>query len=652
MGVDNFGNNQHTFHMKRILLLLTTILAGTCSFAQWSSDTTTRNLVCQSHRAYGELMCGDGHKGAIIAWMDQRNSMDRIYVQRLDSNGVAKWGTNGKMLSSPGDEWAYDPIVLPDGHGGAVIFFDISIIGGGFHIYAQRLDANGNELWVAGGVPVSVAQDSRMRNSEDPATNQASADGDGGAFITWQTYGPFGISAQHIDKNGNPVWGANGLYVTSLDSTNISYGSNIVNTGKGTAAVAWGYTSALYMQRISATGTFLWPQKGLLVADSFDSRASYNATSLLYDSTATTKNITVAWEDARNQATSHDIYAQKIDENGNFLWKNKGLPVAITKADDVAASMLIDKQGGFYMIFDSSSIACLQHVDKNGNQLWGKGLRPKDGYNGINPVIGDDGSGGVIAMWNFNGRLYSQKYNKDGITQWRAGGIPVIVSQYDSMQVSNNHTVNPIVSLEDGTAIACWTSQIGNIYAAKFGGASGLLPVKLLNFSAALQKNVVTLQWITAQEINSSYFDVERSVNRAPFTRISTIQAAGSVNTQHTYATVDENPLTGINYYRLKMVDKDGDFSYSQIIPVTMGSATTTLLYPNPVKSVLTVKINAVQQKTVLNIYDAAGRIALQKTVNLATGENVISWNVANLTTGGYYLTNGNSTIKYKFIKQ
>ncbi len=626
--------------MKKTLLLLLTLLISAGCFAQWSKDTLNRNIVCQSGRAYGQLACSDGHKGVIMAWMDQRGAQDRIYMQRLDSNGMAKWTVNGKLMSSPSDQWAYDPIVVSDGHGGAVIFFDISINGGGFHIYAQRVDGNGNELWAAGGVPVSIAQDSRMRNSEDPATNQASADGDGGAFLTWQTYGPFGISAQHIDKNGNAVWPANGIFVTSIDSAIISYGSNIINTGNGTAAVAWGYSNSLFMQRISAAGSFLWTPRGLQVADSFDSRAAYNAAYLMYDSTAATKNVTVTWEDSRNPLNRHDIYAQKIDLNGNFLWKNKGLPVVTSAYDDVASSTLADGKGGFYAICDNSTIACVQHVDKNGTVLWGSnGLQPEGDYNGINPVIADDGSGGIIAMWDFNGKLYAQRYNYGGIAQWRAGGTPVISSTLDSMQVSNNHTVNPIISLEDGTAIAVWSSQIGNVYAAKFGGIDGLLPISFLSFTAECQKQTALLQWTTSQEINSQYFEVQTSNDGMRWATVKTIPAAGTSNIVNNYSFAVANPLPN-QLYRLAEYDNNGQRTYSKIISAACVENNSNIsLYPNPATNVLNVSTAfATDTDVQLTIYSLLGTVVHSQQYHANAGSNNVTINVKDLAAGTYVL--------------
>jgi len=647
--------------MKQFLLF-TFFSISISSFAQWSKDTTVRNPICTAaNLQYEPLMCSDSHKGAIIVWVDQRPPApgeQQIFVQRIDSSGVIKWVQNGIVLPQPASTFAPDaPLIESDGAGGAIIFYTVTVDGGADEIYAQRVDGNGNMLWGSTGVAVATAQDSRIRSNEAAANNNAAADGDGGAFITYQTYGPFNNMAQHIDKNGTLLWGANGVQLTNADSVTAGYESWIVNTGAGTAAVGYSYGYRLYLQRVSAAGALLWGA-GTLISSTFSSSGSGNQGAyLVFDSLSATKSVMLSWIDVRyetSQQNDVNLFAQKVDLNGNLIWQKTGIPLTIAADYAYNPDMIIDKNGGFFIAYDSVYTTTVQHVNSSGNLLWGgSGIAVAPGYYQTNPVIADDGSGGIITMWydertgaHYSGSaLFAQRYNLQGKAQWRVDGIPVI-----TQNVSINHTTNPILSLEDGTAIACWSN--GDVYAAKFGGTDGLLPVSLISFTATLQKNTTLLQWATAQEINSSYFEVQHADNSLQFTNLVTVQASGNVNTQHSYSTVDPNPVTGINYYRLKEVNKDGSFVYSNIVNVTVSGVTGMAAYPNPARENVIIKINALTQKTVLNMYDVQGRLVMQKQVILAGGDNLIDWNVSNIAPGIYYVEAGKTGMRVKIVKQ
>ncbi|MDO1446765.1 T9SS type A sorting domain-containing protein [Rhodocytophaga aerolata] len=110
------------------------------------------------------------------------------------------------------------------------------------------------------------------------------------------------------------------------------------------------------------------------------------------------------------------------------------------------------------------------------------------------------------------------------------------------------------------------------------------LPIVLLSFKAIAETTArqVRLQWITASEENNGYFVVERSKNAQEFEEIDRLNGKGTTALTTTYAIVDEKPLAGISYYRLKQVDIDGKFSYSKSVSVTLETS-GIVISPNPV---------------------------------------------------------------------
>ncbi|MBS1665539.1 MAG: FG-GAP repeat protein, partial [Bacteroidetes bacterium] len=120
-----------------------------------------------------------------------------------------------------------------------------------------------------------------------------------------------------------------------------------------------------------------------------------------------------------------------------------------------------------------------------------------------------------------------------------------------------------------------------------FFGFTGPLPVTLLDFSGHSEQADVVLNWSTAMEQNSSYFQIERSQDNQHFTVIGKVAAAGNASQQTNYTYTDASPASGNNYYRLKMVDLDGTATYSRIVVINFNNLSEHVIatYPNPAYS-------------------------------------------------------------------
>lgn len=110
-----------------------------------------------------------------------------------------------------------------------------------------------------------------------------------------------------------------------------------------------------------------------------------------------------------------------------------------------------------------------------------------------------------------------------------------------------------------------------------------VLPVSLTYFDAKLLEKNVNLSWETAWEKNSQEFVIERSTDLFEFTPIGSTEAGGETSGRLQYNFVDENPVSGVSYYRLKIVDKDGNYNYSANRDINIRSNSDALqIYPNP----------------------------------------------------------------------
>jgi hypothetical protein len=137
------------------------------------------------------------------------------------------------------------------------------------------------------------------------------------------------------------------------------------------------------------------------------------------------------------------------------------------------------------------------------------------------------------------------------------------------------------------------------------------------------------------QEVNSDYFGIERSSNGKSWKEVGRVpaQANGSVVVRYDYE--DESPMKGIGYYRLKMVDQDDSYSYSDIVSVRYGDVQPlAYLYPNPVSNELFIESRLLVRVESLQITDLQGRLVLNESWTDATAVpskkqsiNVRSWN-------------------------
>jgi hypothetical protein len=180
-----------------------------------------------------------------------------------------------------------------------------------------------------------------------------------------------------------------------------------------------------------------------------------------------------------------------------------------------------------------------------------------------------------------------------------------------------------------------------------FASNNFTLPLDLLSFTGYLQNdNSVLLNWKTENEINTSHFVIERSADGSHFTSIGNVTANGSSNTpgSFNYSFTDNDAINQSArrlYYRLKMVDIDGKFKYSNIVTVTIPFITGTMFVsPNPVINEVKVMLSSAENgKIQWKLVDNVGRTVMRGTEHVNTGVNNFSINMSKLPSTTYYLT-------------
>ncbi len=183
----------------------------------------------------------------------------------------------------------------------------------------------------------------------------------------------------------------------------------------------------------------------------------------------------------------------------------------------------------------------------------------------------------------------------------------------------------------------------------------GSLPVELLRFNAVQDNDEVYLEWATVSEINFSHFVVERSLDGIEYKNITQVSSIGDSEHQNVYATKDWSPYYGTNFYRLKMVDRDGSFEYSNIEVVRFEVAPVLLIYPNPVRDMLQLQgVDLIDNKARLEVFTSEGQLLFKGDVVFNNGTLMITADEVNIRRTGAYMirvTIGDNIQNIKLMK-
>jgi Leucine-rich repeat (LRR) protein len=164
---------------------------------------------------------------------------------------------------------------------------------------------------------------------------------------------------------------------------------------------------------------------------------------------------------------------------------------------------------------------------------------------------------------------------------------------------------------------------------------TALLPIKLVSFTGKRQENLVVLQWTTASEINTRYFELQRSPDGNAFTAIATLVAAGNSNANVNYNYHDNAGNAALYYYRLKTVDADGKFFYSKVVKIVRNfSAPAITLLPNPAKDRVVLRLPLALQGSTVVINNMGGQTV--KTIFIPAGTTQLTLNLHGLAQGLY----------------
>ena len=189
-----------------------------------------------------------------------------------------------------------------------------------------------------------------------------------------------------------------------------------------------------------------------------------------------------------------------------------------------------------------------------------------------------------------------------------------------------------------------------------FAYIAQILPVELTDFQVTANSNdKVNINWASATEINHKLYEIERSQNGKDFESIKQTAAKGDVNKAAQYSFIDETPYSGVSYYRLRMIGKNGSDDLSKVLSVTFKSSKVRLkFYPNPVQDNVRIYIASPSSDDFnLDIFDVTGKLIWSKKITTEAESSESLVDTHNWSKGVYFvkLSSESTVITEKIMK-
>jgi len=510
-----------------------------------------------------------------------------------------------------------------------------------------------------------------------------------------------------LDAAGDFLWAKSlggtqadvGLGITvgadgSVYTVGYFFGTSDFDPGPGTANMSSGIQNDCFVSKLNSNGDYVWAIQ--IPAGSNQGRA------ITLDASG---NILISgWfqgtKDFDPGASSFtltsngaaDVFIWKLNTGGGLIWaKSIG---GIGSDDD--HGITTDASGNVYVAgrftftpdfdpgpgtFEIASLGgddiFILKLNSSGDFVWAKRLGGSNAE-GVRD-IGVDVNGNVYTTGLFVGTgdfdpgpatfdltssvasadIFISKLTTDGDFVWaiKLGSVDIDNGLALSLDATGNVYATGFfqgnVDFDPGPAVFNYVVSTRSAYILKLGVGS-TVPLTLLDFSANLGTNGINLKWQTTKEVNTKSFDLEWSEDGQLFKKIG-IQQAASTNGTHQYSFFHTIAVTNDNYYRLKMIDDDGRFTYSKVIRINAALRQSPItIFPNPVITTATLTLQSHKNETIqFFLHDVNGKLVSVKFFKLNKGSNLLRWDLQSIPAGNYFISSGSDQFSsIKIIKQ
>ncbi|HRH50277.1 MAG TPA: T9SS type A sorting domain-containing protein [Panacibacter sp.] len=538
-----------------------------------------------------------------------------FFISKFDKKGDIQWQ---KVLSRGQNSTAKSIIQTSDN---CYIIAGTSNDTGAFaysNFCVAKLDSVGNLLWskIIGGNRVDDAYS--IIETIDSSYVLA---GSTGSFPSFDFYDHMYIVK--IGRQGNVLWGriiGSYEHVDWAESISQLSDGNYIIGGETNSSSQLNYANII---KLDSTGHIIWA-KAL-----YTSYASRSISAIV-----DVKDGFIAVGHGTNNEDGEDIsfFVLKFDYAGKTIW-SKNIPVNSSGTRNIVRT----KDSGFIM---SSGIieprgGMIVKLDKNWEIQWIKNL---DEYVLQAEYVAELPDSSIISFQNLDtNHLYDRNVLISKLSA--SGYLCGISSSIKSITRLNEHGSNrsSIESSGFNEKDASFVLYPG-VAGLTTTCTSDVLSLQLLSFTANRNGNVNILKWSVSKEVNTAYFEIERSSNSRDFFSIGRVTLFNNLIARN-YSFTDIKPLKSDNYYRLKIIDKDGKNTYSNVQSISGNYTYDFNIYPNPVKQNIVLHCSCTKNANVqLRIVNAFGRTMLIKEIQLTAGLSVQTINASSFSKGYYFL--------------
>ncbi|MDD3558252.1 MAG: T9SS type A sorting domain-containing protein [Melioribacteraceae bacterium] len=645
--------------MKTLLLFCFNLLLfqNFIMYAQWSSDPATNLTICDLNgdQALSKIASTlDG--GTYISWFDIRSGSYSVYLQRLDFAGNKMWDENGLLISdNPQSSSLVDYDLICDNDDNAVVVFTDTRNSGNLNVFAYRISPEGTFLWGENGIGLSD-------NSTFDANPKVIQNGDGNFIFVWiKTDNGYELGLQKLSPEGSKLWGEDPII---LSSQTFGLSNPALVPSPGNSAVLFhtvvagnfpAQTVKLAAKKINSSGAVDWD---IMIQD-IGTIAPFSVPEVISDNVG---GGLIAWHDDRDGNNLQSGFVQRVDGDGNIYFPVNG----------AEASLLADRHKFNPVIaFDNTSEETYafwletepdqnqngisgQKLSQTGNRLWSdnaKVFKPLSApftlsISSLNTQMGNQ----IAYLFYIQGDLTGNNDKVEGFACDADGGFLwpgdfVVLSNPapDKMQMVS--TVDPYNNCKLSWGDGRGTNPMG-IFAQDINPFGELgdsyIPVELTSFTAAIVGDDAVLNWRTATETNNYGFEVERQNSEESWENVGFVGGGGTTAIPQEYSFTDRLIFSVNIFYRLKQIDFDGSYEYSNVVEVENINPTKFALHqnhPNPFNPSTVISYQlAVNSKVSLKIYDVLGReVAVLEKEYQPAGNYKVEFNAKGLSSGVYY---------------
>jgi len=650
-------------------LLFAFVIVTANSFAQWSTNPAVNLAVCDTTGEQALAKIGstsDG--GSYISWFDNRSGSYAVYLQRLDPLGNKLWAPTGLLISNNAQSSSLvDWDLMVDDNDNAIVAFTDTRNSGNLNPFVYAISPNGNFLWGANGIDLNPTADFQ-------ANPKLAKTDDGNIVVAWIIATTrYQVGLQKISLAGAKLWGTNPIVLQSA-TEGFNYPDVVTSDSGGvilfhtaTTGSFPAQTVKLRAKKITSAGSISW---GVNVQD-LGKIAAFTTPEVYSDNN---NGGLIAWHDDRDNNSLQSGFVQRVSSSGTLYFPVDGAEVSLMtnrhKFNPVVAfDITTDETYVFWVETEpnqNQNGISGQKLSLNGTRQWTDNAKI---FKDLSVAFTTSISYLTSEMGNGRAYLFYLEGNGSGLNDKVEGFACNTASDFlwtGNFTILSNPTSDKLqlvstVDVYKNCKLAWGDDRLdgAGIYAQDINPdgqlGNSIVPVELVSFSAIVSNNSVELTWNTATELNNSGFVIERrktiDERSEEWEAIGFVNGNGTTSQSHSYSFSDFDISTGKYWYRLKQIDFNGTFTYSNEVEVDLSLPHIFSLaqnYPNPFNPITTIKYtipnvtlsgNAIEgSRVILIIYDLLGNeITTLVNENKPAGNHEVSFDAKNLSSGTYF---------------